>query len=220
MTLKDMIIKNDFESVWTNIENYYYSVDNILQKPVEENEKRAAKEKYRLVYKELTELPINEVPSELDDIPDTIVVIRLYGTSANDYDFIWSVLSLSRKTEELYGIELEEWNNLLGMNVAQECINEYSEEIVLAHILYEMTFLGMNKNEVDNRRKEIFISLEETKNEECEYISFEELYEEIGYTDNRTVDEIKAEMEKDYSINIKNDEIKNDMLKRILSENF
>ena len=86
---------------------------------------------------------------------------------------------------ESYAIEFKPWDEWLGMTIAEQTLKEFSEPQILAHCLYEMTFVGFNQEEIQKRFEEIFILTEEIKaitNEEREgkLIPWERIKKELG----------------------------------------
>jgi hypothetical protein len=47
-----------------------------------------------------------------------------------------------------YAIEFVEWEKWLGMDLAPETTRKFSELEIIAHCLYEMTFIGYNEKEI------------------------------------------------------------------------
>lgn len=62
---------------------------------------------------------------------------------------------------ESYALEFLEWNKWLGMDLAQETINNFSELEIIAHCLYEMTFVSFDEDEIQEKLKSLNDSVEE-----------------------------------------------------------
>lgn len=65
---------------------------------------------------------------------------------------------------ESYALEFVEWNKWLGMDLAPETTTNFSELEIIAHCLYEMTFLGYDENEIKEERESLDKSIDELKN--------------------------------------------------------
>ena len=63
-----------------------------------------------------------------------------------------------------YAIEFVEWKNWLGMDVAPETTKNFSDLEIIAHCLYEMTFIGYEENEIQEQFNTIKNEIEEYKN--------------------------------------------------------
>ncbi|MFA5326892.1 MAG: DUF6557 family protein [Prolixibacteraceae bacterium] len=79
-----------------------------------------------------------------------------------------------------YAIEFVEWKKWLGMDLAPETTKNFSGLEIIAHCLYEMTFIGYNEEEIKeqfdtiNDRVEDYKNLT-TKEKEEKTISLDEL---------------------------------------------
>ncbi len=65
---------------------------------------------------------------------------------------------------ESYAIEFVAWSKWLGMELAPETIKNFSELEIIAHCLYEMTFVGYEEDEIQEKLKSIEKTAEEFKN--------------------------------------------------------
>jgi hypothetical protein len=54
-----------------------------------------------------------------------------------------------------FGLELESWNEWLGMEIEVDTLDEYLESEIIAHCLYEMTFFGFTEAEISAQREEL-----------------------------------------------------------------
>jgi len=63
-----------------------------------------------------------------------------------------------------YAIEFTEWKKWLGMSMAPETLKNFSELEIIAHCLYEMTFIGYDEEEIQEELKSLERTIEELKN--------------------------------------------------------
>jgi hypothetical protein len=94
----------------------------------------------------------------------------------------------------------EEREKVLGFQCSDYCIKKYGAEVILAALLREMCFFGINNNDCLKRKKEAENELIEAikASENCnpeDYISEEDFWKELGLKDERTQEE-KEEMKK------------------------
>ncbi len=83
-----------------------------------------------------------------------------------------------------YAIEFLEWDKWLGMDLAKETTKNFSDLEILAHCLYEMTFIDYNEQAIQKQFKSLNNKLEDykklTDNEkELKTISLDELKKRI-----------------------------------------
>ncbi|MCC7525531.1 MAG: hypothetical protein IT250_11960 [Chitinophagaceae bacterium] len=63
-----------------------------------------------------------------------------------------------------YAMEFVKWENWLGMELAPETKNNFSELEIIAHCLYEMTFCGYEQEEIQEQLDSIQKTVDEYKN--------------------------------------------------------
>ncbi len=63
-----------------------------------------------------------------------------------------------------YAIEFVEWEKWLGMELSPETTKKFSDLEIIAHCLYEMTFIGYDKDEIKEQRESFEKTIEEYKN--------------------------------------------------------
>ena len=103
-----------------------------------------------------------------------------------------------------YAFELSPWEEVLGYEVDEHSVSEFGVPSILANVIYEMTFFGFTKEQVDREREKLEESLAEAEKidklplEEREkyYIPAEKVFEELGYRDERTDEEKEEERKK------------------------
>ena len=92
-------------------------------------------EKLMLMESERVDMSI-VITKEKDDDEEYIEVSGLHNNPKNE--------------EEKYsqGIELVSWSKWLGMDISNESLQNFSEQEVILHCLYEMTFAGFREEEI------------------------------------------------------------------------
>lgn len=88
-----------------------------------------------------------------------------------------------------YAIEFVEWKKWLGMDLAPETTNCFSDLEIIAHCLYEMTFIDYNEGEIKEQFDKINYRVEEYKN----------LTKEQKKEKTISLDELKRRLNKDCS---------------------
>lgn len=63
-----------------------------------------------------------------------------------------------------YAIEFVKWENWLGMTLAPETLENFSELEIIAHCLYEMTFCGYEQEEIQEQFASIKKTVDDYKN--------------------------------------------------------
>jgi len=63
-----------------------------------------------------------------------------------------------------YALEFVKWENWLGMDLAPETIENFTELEIIAHCLYEMTFCGYDQDEIQAQLASINSTAEEYQN--------------------------------------------------------
>lgn len=98
---------------------------------------------------------------------------------------------------ESYAYEFEPWNEILAYYVPHHIIGSPEQYIYAAAVLYEMSFFGYDKAAVEKERKELDESIAEaeqmkalpSEEQKKHSHSIDEVFEELGYTDDRTEEE-------------------------------
>lgn len=103
-----------------------------------------------------------------------------------------------------FAFELSPWEEVLGYEVDEYSISEFGAACILANVIYEMTFFGFTKDQVDRKRKKLEETLAEA--EKADKLSLEErgkyfipaekVFEELRYGDDRTDEEKEEERKK------------------------
>ncbi len=62
-----------------------------------------------------------------------------------------------------YALEFTEWKEWLGMELANETVKNFSQLEIIAHCLYEMTFVDYDEEEIQKQFRQIKNTMEEYK---------------------------------------------------------
>jgi hypothetical protein len=143
-------------------------------------EQKTLVDDYRNVFEKLMFL----VPEEYE----MSIVLTEYDSDPDEESEVRTYVDVSgRKIEEnpnsisdSYAIEFVAWKNWLGMDLAPETTEKFSDLDIIAHCLYEMTFIGYNEKEISEQFETINDKVEEYKNltkeeKEEKIISLDEL---------------------------------------------
>lgn len=119
---------------------------------------------YRNVFEKLKclvpeDYDMNIVLNEYDRDPDDESEIRTYVDVSGRKDE-----GISDSITNSYALEFVEWKKWLGMDLASETITNFSELEIIAHCLYEMTFVDYNEDEIKEQFNAINDRIEEYKN--------------------------------------------------------
>jgi GNAT superfamily N-acetyltransferase len=170
LKLKDLIKKHTF-----------LSVSYILLELYPEEKKNL--HGYGEVYDRLLTLPESEsdMMITLRKVPDKDFAEGFYIDVSGR-----KVNPSNNKNDEhtTYGIEFHPWSEILGMEIEPETLRNYTELEIIAHCLYEITFISFDEEEIrkewDNIKKmtdEIDNMSEEEKKEK--FISLDDLLAEL-----------------------------------------
>lgn len=150
MNLADLIKSNNWLSVEMTLLELYPDQEEML-------------EEYNLVYEQLKMM-------ETADSDLSIVLTECEenweGEEASDsyIDVSGVKMGDTNAGPERYAIEFQEWKEWLGMEIAQETLENFSALDIISHCLYEMTFVSFDEAEIKERMNEMKASIEELKN--------------------------------------------------------
>lgn len=100
---------------------------------------------YKMVFDKLMKMESEETDMWL------VVEIQI---SADETYFDVSGLHKHPKTEEekySQGIEFTPWCEWLGMEISKETTQEFTEQEIIVHCLYEMTYVGFYEEKIQNK---------------------------------------------------------------------
>jgi hypothetical protein len=204
MKLNELIKKTNFDEVWVELKKAYDIPDKV-------------KSVYAGVYDELKEISINT--KTMSDEAFTIGVCELEDAFEPGI-FVFDVFGISHDDLNRYSLIMEPWNNWLSYDVLDKSVELYGATIVLAHILYEMTFYGYSSHDSKKKQEEITEELKEAQesidNGSATFISSEEVYAALGL---EKVKEVDPEVVKQKNEAIKAAMDRNDLrLKDLMSD--
>lgn len=164
------------------------------------------------IKKEKKQIIINKLIEEFDKIKNKtilengegvlVVVKRLYDDEgyydANLFDFKnFDINTYEKEKNPLYGLCFSNRQRILGLELANYCIDKYGEDAVIGAIAKELTSFSIFEEDREKSIKKNIESLEkaceESLNENNLY-SFEEIYEELGLeVEEKTIEEKELE---------------------------
>lgn len=171
MTFKQLIQTN----TWPNISAIFLAIYP---------DAAANMEGYKTVFEKLVVMD----PAEMD----MSIVISKEKDDFDDEEYIGvSGLYNNPKNEEEHysqGIEFTPWRNWLGMDISAESLANFSEQEIIVHCLYEMTFVGFSEEDIQKvlSKHEKSIGEYKTLTEEERSVStasIEELFKELNEDD-------------------------------------
>lgn len=167
MTLKELIQSNSWLSIETILLKLY---------PGEEVNRFA----YLDVFEEL--LYMNPEDSEIE----IVVELQKDVFDGEEYVDVSGRHKNPKSEEEEYsqGLEFTPWDEWLGMEISQESLLHFTELEIIAHCLFEMTFVGFEEEVIQEGMESIQSSMEEFKNmsdeeKEENTISLEDLFKDL-----------------------------------------
>lgn len=130
MTFKQIIQTN----TWPNISKIFLEVYPEATKNMEG---------YKSVFKKLAMIDSEEI--------DMSIVIENVTDDNEAYIDVSGLYNNPKNEEEHYsqGIELTPWRQWLGMDISAESLADFSEEEIIVHCLYEMTFVGFSEEDIE-----------------------------------------------------------------------
>lgn len=166
MKLNDLIKSYNWLSVELTLLQLYPDQDKMV-------------DEYRNVYKKLK---ITE-PADYDELE--IILIEYEDDSAfeNDEETYIDASGRNKMSDPneiiySYALEFLEWDKWLGMDLATETIEKFSDLEIIAHCLYEMTFVDYDEEAIQQQFKSLNDAVEEYKNlseKEQQILSLNEL---------------------------------------------
>ena len=138
MTLRDLLNKSSFKSVFNKIHKIYY-------KNNKEDELEKVSYNYRKVFDLLCQKPKNQNEDW-----------RIYITEKEeDGDKYIDVCYYNELDDEIYAIDFVSWSELIDLEIYL-CV-DMDDITTLAHILWEITFYGFNEESLAEAKKSLDI---------------------------------------------------------------
>jgi hypothetical protein len=164
MKLKKLISKYnwiDIESFF--IKNYTDCYDSLIG--------------YKKAFEEIKQLTPSSKKQKM------IILIDYITEELEEEDYYWYVYGKGKNSIETYAIEFEDWTDWLNMKIDESVFSKLTDEDILCHILWEMTFNGFSYEDNKQTSETLLKSFEETmeniKNGDCKLIPFDNLLKEI-----------------------------------------
>lgn len=165
MTLKQLIQNNSWLSVQLTFIDLY-------------PDERKSIEAYEIVYSELQMMAaepnkmIIHLKEQVDEF-DNETYVEVSGVHPDE----------PPSTPEInnsYSLEFTPWTEWLGMQIDNEVFEKFTEPEILSHILFEMTFIAFDEEEIQQEKAELDKRIEEIENmteeeKQREFIPWEEM---------------------------------------------
>lgn len=171
MKLKELINSNHWLSVELILLKIYPDQKSMIDeyKSVFEKLQKSEAEEYDMT------IVLTEIDTDTDDENEESTYVDVSGRK--------SVEDESSITES-YALEFTAWKKWLGMDLAPETIKNFTELEIIAHCLFEMTFVGYDEEKIMDQFDEINKSIEKYKRlteeqKKEQTISLEELKKEL-----------------------------------------
>lgn len=138
--------------------NHWLSVEMTLLKLYPEQFENI--DAYNGIYRNLQEMKVEEnkikiiIDQDYDEETGELCFPDVYGRNDNEKDVLKEALAL----------EFVPWQEWLGMTIEERTMKNFNELEIIAHCLYEMTFMGYEEEEIQNQLLEIMKIEEEYKN--------------------------------------------------------
>mgnify|MGYP006304149237 CR=1 FL=1 len=123
-------------------------------------------------------------PTNNTEIMTIDIKWEVFPSIDNYPEVVCSVVGKKHQDNDIYAIEFEEWTDWLGMNISEDTLLNMDRNEIIAHCVYEMTFLGFTPEEVRKESEKIKGSLDES----LKYI------EEHGAEGLTTLDDVMEEL--------------------------
>ena len=143
MILKDLLDEVEFDFVFDELVNLYY----------QKEDQEAIKELYNGYSS--TFYKLQNMQPKFDGENFCIKVDKTFEWDIDENeniiyteDFYYNVHGINTDTNQSYAIEFEPWGEWLGWDIDREQVKELSKEAYVAHILWEMTYIGFDENSI------------------------------------------------------------------------
>jgi len=171
MKLKELINSHNWLSVELTLLQIYPDQKDII------DEYKKVFEKLQLLDSEDYDMNIvlTEYASDTDNESEGRTYVDVSGEKS---------IKEENSITDSYAIEFVEWKFWLGMDLAQETIKNFTDLEIIAHCLYEMTFVDYDESEIKKQFDAIKERVEDYKNlteqeKKGQVISLEELKDRL-----------------------------------------
>jgi len=139
LTFKEAVVLSEFGKVWEYLISEY-----------NDNNKENSYLSYYKVYTNL----VNMEPSESN------LKIQISFHDERECER-WDVSGYSEDDNTSYGIEFCPWSEWLAMELGEETLKELKVHEIVAHSLWELTWMGFEENEIQSRLDRIKVADDE-----------------------------------------------------------
>lgn len=192
MILKNLISYINYDKVWKVLMHEYCLEKNYY-------------EVYKSILKEL-----NNIQPRASNPSLKCIVAKLQNCFKPD-EFIYEVFGIIEGDESHYALEMNDWEEWVSYDILDKSIKAYGREVVMAHILYEMTFFGFSSKDVSKKIRKEKKLLEKTcreiRSEAAELINYEDAMKEFEDIDMKKDEEREEERRQFNQIVAKNDRV-------------
>lgn len=145
MKLKEIILKSNWEAVRKALLHLYPSQNRSISG-------------YEIVYKKLRSKPLKESSLTLccdkdhSSLKGEDQLSDIYGTDGTKRD---------DGELEVFSLSLHPWAKWLGSSLSDKTLSNYSNEEIISHCLFEMTFHGFTESEIRKVKKELSMRIKD-----------------------------------------------------------
>lgn len=154
-TLKELFLQTTWKQVLESLKRYY----------LEDVDDEESELMFEYVYVKLCNMkPVTRNDNMIIDIR----WIKHNELSKGYYDVS------GFKDETYYALDFTPWAEWLGMKVNERLFNQFTNEDIVAHCIWEMTFHGFEEEQIQEKKDDLNRIVEEVNNGKANLISFEE----------------------------------------------
>jgi hypothetical protein len=107
-----------------------------------------------------------------------IIDIRKVGRGRNTY-FSVSGVCREKGIKQSFGIEYMPWSKWLGCEVNKQILKKMTKDEIVAHCLWEMTFMGFTQNKIRREFNALKRQVRDIKDGKVKTIPFEEVMQKL-----------------------------------------
>ncbi len=107
-----------------------------------------------------------------------IIDIRKVGRGRNAY-FSVSGVCREKGIKQSFGIEYMPWSKWLGCEVNKQILKKMTKDEIVAHCLWEMTFMGFTQNKIRRELNVLKRQVRDIKDGKVKTIPFEEVMQKL-----------------------------------------
>jgi len=206
MLLIELIKKVSFDEVWEILKGEY----DVPEK---------GKSDYKQVFDELIDMNLKLDSGDAKEKKVTIGVCE-FEDLLEPGKFVFDVFGISHGDSNRYSLSLETWSNWLSYEVLDKSIQIYGEAVVLAQIIFDMTFYGYSSKEVEDRHQEVVGALNDSykiiEDGKAEFIPAEDVFSKLGFEKDEAIDpEVERKKREGTKAAIKRNEV---IFKELISD--